>query len=160
MEYIEEIQRKYENVINVCLNENKEESNITKISNDLKHYILQDKDGENDEENSNYIYNYNFHRNKKSKKLELLFIPGSLSEYFAKDHRFRQYFDDVYYLNEEINKRKKELNKEKKTYLNQYRDKALKVSLFSTGENSKYKKMKSSENEIIYAALFGNGISI
>ena len=31
MEYIEEIQRKYENVINICLNETREEANIIKI---------------------------------------------------------------------------------------------------------------------------------
>ena len=51
MEYIEEIQRKYENVINICLNENKEESNIAKISYDLKQYILQDKTEEEQEQN-------------------------------------------------------------------------------------------------------------
>ena len=157
MEYIEEIQRKYENVINICLNENKEETNIAKISNDLKHYILQDKEGEIEEEN----YHCNFNKKNKNKKLELLFIPGSLSEYFAKDQRFRQYFDDVFYLNEEINKRKETLNEEKQSYLNKYRAKALRLSLFGTGENNnKYKKMKTSENEIVYAALFGNGISI
>ena len=152
MEYIEEIQRKYENVINICLNENKEESNIAKISNDLKHYILQDKERENEEEN---------YRISSNKKLELLFIPGSLSEYFAKDKRFRQYFDDVFYLNEEINKRKETLNEEKQIYLNKYRTKVIKGALFGNTEtNNKYKKKKTSESEIVYAALFGNGISI
>ena len=153
MEYIEEIQRKYENVINICLNENKEESNIAKISNDLKHYILQDKERGKEEE-----FNYKI---TKSKKIELLFIPGSLSEYFAKDKRFRQYFDDVFYLNEEINKRKETLNKEKQSYLNKYRNKVISGSLFGNGEtNNKYKENKNTENEIVYAALFGNGISI
>ena len=153
MEYIEEIQRKYENVINICLNENKEESNIAKISNDLKHYILQDKERGKEEE-----FNYKIN---KSKKIELLFIPGSLSEYFAKDKRFRQYFDDVFYLNEEIIKRKETLNKEKQSYLNKYRNKVISGSLFGSGEtNNKYKENKNTENEIVYAALFGNGISI
>ena len=152
MEYIEEIQRKYENVINVCLNENKEEANIAKISNDLKHYILQDNERENEQENIKI---------GKNKKLELLFIPGSLSEYFAKDKRFRQYFDDVFYLNEEINKRKQILNEEKQSYLNKYRAKVLRGALFGTNEiNNKYKQKKTTENEIVYAALFGNGISI
>ena len=152
MEYIEEIQRKYENVINICLNENKEESNIAKISSDLKQYILQDKDRENE--------NYNY-KIGKGKNLELLFIPGSLSEYFAKDQRFRQYFDDVFYLNEEINKRKENLNEEKQLYINQYRNKAIRGALFGNGDiNIKYKEKKSSENEIVYAALFGNGISL
>ena len=148
MEYIEEIQRKYENVINICLNENKEESNIAKISYDLKQYILQDKAEEEQEK-------------RKSKKLELLFIPGSLSEYFAQDKRFRQYFDDVFYLNDEINKRRDILSKEKQAYLNQYRSKILRGALFGNADNdNKYKRKKSKENEIVYAALFGNGISI
>ena len=149
MEYIEEIQRKYENVINICLNENKEESNIAKISRDLKDYILQDKANEENLDG-------------KNKKLELLFIPGSLSEYFAKDKRFRQYFDDVFYLNDEINKRRAILNKEKQDYLNKYRSKILRGALFGTTEvdDNKYKRKKSKENEIVYAALFGNGISI
>ena len=151
MEYIEEIQRKYENVINICLNENKEELNIAKISNDLKHYILKDKETKDEDGN----------KSKQNKKLEFLFIPGSLSEYFAKDKRFRQYFDDVFYLNEEINKRKETLNNEKQNYLNKYRNKVIKGSLFGSGEiNNKYKQKKTSENEIVYAALFGNGISI
>ena len=150
MEYIEEIQRKYENVINVCLNENKEESNIAKISNDLKQYILQDKG--NDKGNE---------EDPKNKKLELLFIPGSLSEYFAKDKRFRQYFDDVFYLNEEINKRQEILAEEKQNYLNQYRTNMMRGALFGNSEmNNIYKKKKTTENEIVYAALFGNGISI
>ena len=150
MEYIEEIQRKYENVINVCLNENKEESNITKISNDLKQYILHDRS--DNEENLNRI--------PKGQKLELLFIPGSLSEYFAQDKRFRQYFDDVFYLNEEINKRQEALTDEKQSYLNHFRNNFLRSAFFSSGENNKYKQKKTEENEIVYAALFGNGISI
>ena len=151
MEYIEEIQRKYENVINVCLNENKEESNIAKISHDLKQYILHDKN-----ESEEYVKKMG-----KSKNLELLFIPGSLSEYFAKDIRFRQYFDDVFYLNEEINKRQESLAEEKQFYLNHFRNTFIRGALFSTGElNNKYKRKKTEENEIVYAALFGNGISI
>ena len=153
MEYIEEIQRKYENVINICLNENKEESNIAKISNDLKQYILQDKAEEEANKND---------PKGKGKKLELLFIPGSLSEYFAQDKRFRQYFDDVFYLNDEINKRRDILNQEKQAYLNQYRSTILRGALFGSTDtdNNKYKKKKTSENEIVYAALFGNGISV
>ena len=153
MIYIEEIQRKYENVINICLNENREESNIAKISNDLKQYILNNKEEEEEEQKNN--------KNRSSKKLELLFIPGSLSEYFAQDKRFRQYFDDVFYLNDEINKRRDNLNKEKQDYLNQYKNNILRGALFgNTDIGDKYKSKKSKENEVVYAALFGNGISI
>ena len=152
MIYIEEIQRKYENVINICLNENREESNIAKISNDLKQYILNNKEEEEEQKNN---------KNRSSKKLELLFIPGSLSEYFAQDKRFRQYFDDVFYLNDEINKRRDNLNKEKQDYLNQYKNNILRGALFgNTDIGDKYKSKKSKENEVVYAALFGNGISI
>ena len=153
MIYIEEIQRKYENVINICLNENREESNIAKISNDLKQYILNNKEEEEEEQKNN--------KNRSSKKLELLFIPGSLSEYFAQDKRFRQYFDDVFYLNDEINKRRDNLNKEKQDYLNQYKNNILRGALFgNTDIGDKYKSKKSKENEVVYAALFGKGISI
>ena len=153
MIYIEEIQRKYENVINICLNENREESNIAKISNDLKQYILNNKEEEEEEQKNN--------KNRSSKKLELLFIPGSLSEYFAQDKRFRQYFDDVFYLNDEINKRRDNLNKEKQDHLNQHKNNILRGALFgNTDIGDKYKSKKSKENEVVYAALFGNGISI
>ena len=153
MIYIEEIQRKYENVINICLNENREESNIAKISNDLKQYILNNKEEEEEEQKNN--------KNRSSKKLELLFIPGSLSEYFAQDKRFRQYFDDVFYLNDEINKRRDNLNKEKQDYLNQYKNNILRGALFgNTDIGDKYKSKKSKENEVFYSVLFGNGISI
>ena len=152
MIYIEEIQRKYENVINICLNENREESNIAKISNDLKQFILNNKEEEEQKNN----------KNGSNKKLELLFIPGSLSEYFAQDKRFRQYFDDIFYLNDEINKRRDDLNKEKQDYLNQYKNNILRGALFGSTDigDNKYNSKKSKENEVVYAALFGNGISI
>ena len=72
MIYIEEIQRKYENAIYICLNENREESNNAKISNDLKQYILNNKDEEEEEKKIN--------KNRSNKKLDLLFISSSLSE--------------------------------------------------------------------------------
>ena len=49
----------------------------------------------------------------------------------------------------------------KSNYLNKHRNKVIKGSLFGSGEiNNKYKQKKTSETEIVYAALFGNGISI
>ena len=49
--------------------------------------------------------------NKNNK--ESYFIPGSLGEYFSRDAKFREYFDDSFYLNEEIKKRQAELKKMK-----------------------------------------------
>jgi hypothetical protein len=104
---IEDIQVKYENVINICLNENREESNINKIKNDLKEQILKSKYDDEFE-----ILN----------EPELYFIPGTLATFFAKDQRFRQYFDDIFYLNEEINKRRKDLREEKEREYKKYRN--------------------------------------
>ena len=143
--YIEDIQVKYENVINICLNENREESNINKIKNDLKEQILKSKYDDECE-----ILN----------EPELYFIPGTLATFFAKDQRFRQYFDDIFYLNEEINKRKKnileEKEKEMKIFRNQY---DLDENANKTRDKTDGKKTNSLKNEQIYAALFGNGIS-
>ena len=142
---IEDIQVKYENVINICLNENREESNINKIKNDLKEQILKSKYDDEFE-----ILN----------EPELYFIPGTLATFFAKDQRFRQYFDDIFYLNEEINKRKKnileEKEKEMKIFRNQY---DLDENANKTRNKKDGKKTNSLKNEQIYAALFGNGIS-
>ena len=143
--YIEDIQAKYENAINICLNENREESNINKIKNDLKEQILKSKYDDECE-----ILN----------EPELYFIPGTLATFFAKDKRFRQYFDDIFYLNEEINKRKKnileEKEKEMKIFRNQY---DLDENANKTRDKTDGKKTNSLKNEQIYAALFGNGIS-
>ena len=97
--------------------------------------------------------------------MELLFIPGSLSEYFAKDIRFRQYFDDIFYLNEEINKRRKELREEKEKEYKKYRDL---INLNNTNyfikmisEKGKIPKSpRISENDKLLAILFGNDITV
>ena len=145
MDYIGEIQRKYENVIQICLNEKTEEENICKISCGIKKQILS----MNNEEISEI----------KNKKLyKMYFIPGSLAEYFSKDKRFRQYFDDIYYLNEEINERKIKLKELKDREFQKYKTRA-EIRFFN--KNKKLiKENNNEENEMIYAALFGNGISI
>ena len=143
--YIEDIQIKYENVINICLNENREESNINKIKNELKERILKSKYDDELE-----LLN----------EPELYFIPGTLAASFVQDKRFRQYFDDVYYLNDEINKRKRDILEEKEKEMKLFRKK------YDLDDNSKKIKDKldgkntnSVKNEQIYAALFGNGVS-
>ena len=85
-EYMEEIQRKYENVINIYLNEKAEEEGLNKISQKINKYVLTMKDDDiyEDGKNDDNLY-------------ELFFIPGSLSQYFARDKKFRQYFDDIYF---------------------------------------------------------------
>ena len=144
--YIEDIQVKYENVINICLNENREEANINKIKDELKEQILKSKYDDELE-----LLN----------EPELYFIPGTLAEFFKKDKRFRLYFDDVYYLNDEINKRKKNILEEKKNELSIFRNKYnLDDISIKTKDKIGNKITNSIKNEQIYAALFGNGISL
>ena len=142
VKYIEDLQIKYENVINICLNENREEAKINKIRDELKEQILQSK-----YEDELELLNMP----------ELYFIPGSLASFFSQDKRFRQYFDDVFYLNEEINKRKKDIMEEKEKEMKKFRNK------YGLDEIKKSKdktnNLNSIKKEQIYSALFGNGIS-
>ena len=148
VEYMEEIQRKYEHVINACLNEKTEENDINQISEKFKKQILS-------------MHNEDIDDIQISKLYELYFIPGSLAQYFSKDKIFRQYFDDIYYLNEEINKRRKELREEKEKEYKKYRNinnTNYFVKIKKGGEISKSQRV--SEQDKIMAALFGNDISV
>ena len=148
VEYMEEIQRKYEHVINACLNEKTEENDINQISEKFKKQILSMHDEDIDNMQMTKLY-------------ELYFIPGSLAQYFSKDKIFRQYFDDIYYLNEEINKRRKELKEEKDKEYKKYRNLNLindYVKILQGNETSKDHRV--SEQDKIMAALFGNDISV
>ena len=151
-EYMEEIQRKYENVINICLNEKIEENDINEISQKYKKQILSMHKEEIDELASSRLY-------------ELYFIPGSLAHYFSKDKVFRQYFDDIYYLNEEINKRRKDLREEKEKEYKKFRNL---INLNNTNyfikmisEKGKIPKSpRISEKDKLFAVLFGNDITV
>ena len=149
VEYMEEIQRKYENVINICLNEKTEEHDINQITEQIKKQILRMQEEGIEEINNSKLY-------------ELYFIPGSLAQYFSKDKIFRQYFDDIYYLNEEINKRRKELKEEKEVQYKKYRF-ILNTNYFLKNVSGKeiiIKNKKIREKDKIMAALFGNDISV
>ena len=148
VEYMEEIQRKYEHVINACLNERTEENDINQISEKFKKQILSMHDEDIDNMQMSKLY-------------ELYFIPGSLAQYFSKDKIFRQYFDDIYYLNEEINKRRKELKEEKEKEYKKYRNLNFinnYVKILKGNEMSESQRV--SEQDKIMAALFGNDISV
>ena len=148
VEYMEEIQRKYEHVINACLNERTEENDINQISEKFKKQILSMHDEDIDNMQMSKLY-------------ELYFIPGSLAQYFSKDKIFRQYFDDIYYLNEEINKRRKELKEEKENEYKKYRNLNFinnYVKILKGNEMSESQRV--SEQDKIMAALFGNDISV
>ena len=142
VKYLEELQMKYDKVINYSMNEKREEQNINRIARSLKEQMLQ---FENEDDC------------KLLNSPELYFIPGSLALFFAKDKRFRQYFDDVYYLKEEISKRQKDIEDEKEKALKLYK---YKLDLNENKEKVSSKKTSSIENEMVYAALFGNGIAI
>ena len=142
-EYLEEIQRKYENDINVYLNEKAEEDAINKISNKINKFVLTMNDDD--------IY-----ENFNEKKLYKLFvIPGSLSQYFIKDNKFRQYFDDIYYLNEEIKKRKNQIKEMKDNEFKKYKN-LIKDNL----DNTKIANAANSERSKAFAAVFGNHIPV
>ena len=143
-EFMEEIYRKYENVINIYLNEKEEEDGLNKISNKINKYVLTMKDDD--------IYD---NGNYNEKLYKSFFIPGSLSQYFSKDKKFRQYFDDIYYLSEEINKRKNELKEMKDIEFKKYKN-ILKNQL--NMENNKHIEM--SERNKAFSALFGNNIPV
>ena len=148
VEYMEEIQRKYEHVINACLNEKTEENDINQISEKFKKQILS-------------MHNEDIDNIQISKLYELYFIPGSLAQYFSKDKIFRQYFDDIYYLNEEINKRRKELREEKEKEYKKYRNLSNTNYFVKTKQGGEISKShRVSEQDKIMAALFGNDISV
>ena len=149
VEYMEEIQRKYENVINICLNEKKEEIDINQISDKIKKQILTMGGDE--------IYNIN-----GNKAYSKYFIPGSLAQYFSQDKIFRQYFDDIYYLNEEIVKRKQELRNLKEKQYKKYK-RELNTRFFIKnvlGKEIITKNKHLFEKDVIMAALFGNDIPV
>ena len=94
----ENIAQKYEKVTNIRINEQKEEKYLKKIVSDLqekikkKYYYSKEKTHFDEDEDDN---EYD----------KLLFLPGSLAEFFSKNKKFREYFDDIYFLNSEIRKR-------------------------------------------------------
>ena len=124
---------KYESVINVCLNENKEEKYVGGIFNDLRNKII----------NNDIIED-------KDEFDELYFLPGSLAEFFNENKKFREYFDDILYLNREIIKREKEIMKMKKDQM----------EIFKRTNELHNRSKNTVENEMIFSALFGNGIII
>ena len=129
----EAIALKYENVTNICLNENKEERYVSGIVKDLRGKILTEDNIEDKEEFD-----------------ELYFLPGSLAEFFNENQKFRQYFDDIFYLNSEIIRREKEITKLKKEQIAEFKK-----------MNETHNKLSNTvENEMTYAALFGNGIML
>ena len=139
-EFIEDIAKQYENVINICLNENKEEKYINEISEKLKKDILNIYKEDEEEENSN----------EKKEVNELYFLPGSLAEFFNKNQKFRIYFDDIVFLNSEIIKKEHELKELKEKELKNFKAKL----------KEEKNKRNSIENQLIFSALFGNGISV
>ena len=119
---------KYEKVINIALNTKKEERVIKGIVNNLHNLIIK--------------------KNVNDDTLDKIsFVPGSYAEFFNANSKFREYFDDIFYLNSEIVKREKELKKIKSEEMENFRK-----------ENSK--RVGNVEIETQFAALFGNGIII
>ena len=134
MRKMEMISNKYENVINMCLNENKEEEYLNEICKDIHDRIIN-----NDDDNDK----------------EFFFLPGSLSEFFDTNKKYRECFEDIVYLKEVIVKKEKEIALMKENMFKQFRKESEYNSKFHKGN-----KKSSIQNEMIFAALFGNGITI
>ena len=103
---------------------------MAKIYNNLQNNVTYDE-----EENINDLY----------------FLPGSLGEMFNKDNEIRQCFDNSLYLNNKIIQLDKNINKLRSDKIKEFKKK---YNLNDPNDKDKYK------NELIYAALFGNGISV
>jgi len=120
-----------------------EEDAVNKISNKINKFVLTMNDDD--------IFD-NFNEIKFNK---LFVIPGSLSQYFVKDNKFRQYFDDIYYLNEEIKKRINQIKEMKENEFKKYKN-LIKDNL----DNEKNVNAAISERSKAFAALFGNNIPV
>lgn len=130
---LNEIYAKYENVINICLNETSEDQYIKSIARELHDKIVKSYTNENSNEGSDTLY----------------FLPGSLAEFFNESNKFRQYFDDIYYLNTQISKKEIEMKEIKKNQMKKFK------------KESEMRAVRNSiEHEMTFAALFGNGINI
>ena len=120
----ENIAQKYEKVTNIRINEQKEEKYLKKIVCDLqekikkKYYYTKEKIDNFNNKNNNFNNENNENDDENDK---LLFLPGSLAEFFSKNKKFRDYFDDIFYLNSEIRKRQKEIKNLRKEEIEKFK---------------------------------------
>jgi cell division protein FtsW (lipid II flippase) len=133
--HFERLANKYEGVINMSLTEMKEEKFIEKIIRQL-HAKISAKGRKTDA----FLDDDEID--------QLFFLPGSLVEFFKQNRKFRELFDDIFFLNAEIAKKEKEISNMKKEALEQFK------------QANQTNKKNSVETEMAFAALFGNGISI
>ena len=134
---IESVAKKYEQVVKICLNERKDDEHLNEICKALHTKIIDlHKASELEEEKQSYL-----------KGFELFFLPGSLGKFFSENKKYKMYFDDIVYLNNEITKREKDISTIKEQQLKLFRK-----------QNKNVKNVI--QNELIFAALFGNGISV
>jgi hypothetical protein len=131
---IERVAKKYEHVMNICLNEKKDDEHLSQICKNLHEKIIS-------------LHNEIELEEQSSENIELYFLPGSLAEFFNKNSKYRIYFDDILYLNKEISIKEKEISSLKDQQLKTYR---------KNYNNSNH----SVQDELIFAALFGNGITV
>ena len=117
------LSKKYENSLKFAVNE---ENYIASLYSMLHDKIIQS--------------------NTETEKNENSVLPDSLIKFCSENSKYREYFNDILYLKNEILKKEKNLSSIKNRELQKFRE-----------EN---KNKKTVQTEMIYAALFGNGISI
>ena len=130
---LEDIAKKYDRYINVAVSERKEERFINIITQDLHNKIQNGVRDLYDEENFNKMY----------------FLPGSLAQFFNENKKYREHFDDIFYLRTTIFEKEQALKKFKHDFMKEFKEKTKAKSL-------EY----SEENELLFSALFGNGIYV
>lgn len=130
---LNDIYAKYEHIINICLNETNEDQYIKTIARELHEKIVQSYMNENSNDENEALY----------------FLPGSLAEFFNESNKFRQYFDDIIYLNTQISKKESELKEIKKEQMTKFK------------KASEIRALRNSiDHEMTFAAMFGNGINV
>ena len=130
---LENISKKYEMYINICINEKKEENFLRSISQNLHDRIKTGKSENLSAEIFDKIY----------------YLPGSLAQFFNQNKKYRENFDDIFYLRTEIVEKEKELREMRSRALSEFKD-----------ENRGKKAKNEEETELIYSVLFGNGIYV
>lgn len=132
---LEGVANKYEHVAKICLNEKKNEETLNEIYKGLHKKIISLRNDLNLEEEQN---------KENSNEIDLFFQTGSFVKLCNGNKQYKTYFDDIFYLNNEIIKKEKELIAIKEWQLKLFK------------KQTKTSKNKN-HDDLIFAALFGNG---
>ena len=135
IQQLEGAANKYEHVVKICLNEKKNEKKLNEICKGLHKKIISLKNDltlEDEQHKGN------------SNNIDLLFQTDSFVKLFNENKQYKTYLDDIFYLNNEIIKKEKELT-------------AIKERQFKLFKKQTKSSKNKNNDKLIFAALFGNG---